>query len=221
MCGRFSMTSPIEQIQLAFELSNMSELNITPRYNVAPSQQVFSIVSDGENKRGGFLKWGLVPSWAKDSRIGYKMINARSETVDTKPSFKNLLKRRRCLIVADGFYEWKNDGGQKQPFRIKMKDDRVFTFAGLWDRWQKDGETIHSCTIITTEANDVVSGIHDRMPVILPEEKQDIWLNSTVQDSSYLKKLLKPYQPEEMTAFQVSTLVNSPKNDVPEIINSL
>ncbi|AOV07208.1 hypothetical protein BI350_06410 [Sporosarcina ureilytica] len=221
MCGRFSMTSPIEQIQLAFELSNLSELNLTPRYNVAPSQQVFSIISDGENKRGGFLKWGLVPSWSKDSKIGYKMINARSETVDTKPSFKNLLKRRRCLIVADGFYEWKNEDGKKQPFRIKMKDDRVFAFAGLWDRWQSNGETIQSCTIITTEANDVVSDIHDRMPVILPKEKQEIWLNPAVQEPKHLKQLLQPYTSDEMTAYQVSTLVNSPKNDVSEIINSL
>ncbi|WP_342672208.1 SOS response-associated peptidase [Sporosarcina ureilytica] len=215
------MTSPIEQIQLAFELSNLSELNLTPRYNVAPSQQVFSIISDGENKRGGFLKWGLVPSWSKDSKIGYKMINARSETVDTKPSFKNLLKRRRCLIVADGFYEWKNEDGKKQPFRIKMKDDRVFAFAGLWDRWQSNGETIQSCTIITTEANDVVSDIHDRMPVILPKEKQEIWLNPAVQEPKHLKQLLQPYTSDEMTAYQVSTLVNSPKNDVSEIINSL
>lgn len=188
---------------------------------MAPSQQILSIVSDGENKRGGFLKWGLVPSWSKDSKIGYKMINARSETVDTRPSYKNLLKRRRCLIVADGFYEWKNEDGKKQPYRIKMKDDHVFAFAGLWDRWEKDDEIIHSCTIITTEANEIVSDIHDRMPVILPEEKHDIWLNPAIQDSSQLKQLLHPFPAKNMMAYQVSTLVNSPKNDVPEILNSL
>lgn len=221
MCGRFSMTSPIEQIQLAFDISNLDEVDMTPRYNVAPSQQILSIVGDGKDHRAGFLKWGLVPSWSKDPKIGFKMINARSETVDTKPSFRNLLKRRRCLIVADGFYEWKNEDGKKQPYRIKMKEDHLFAFAGLWDRWENSGEIIHSCTIITTEANEVVSGIHDRMPVILPKDRQDIWLNPAVQDSSQLKELLQPFPAEEMIAYQVSSLVNSPKNDVPEVLNSL
>ena len=191
-------------------------------YNIAPSQNVFSIVSDGSNNRGGFLRWGLVPSWAEIPSIGYKMINAREETIDEKASFKTLLKRRRCLIVGDGFYEWKKDEqGNKRPFRMVHKDKHLFAFAGLWDRWEKDGNVLHACTIITTKPNEIMKDIHDRMPVILPKGAQKIWLDRNIQDTNELKQLLTPYAAEEMIAFEVSPIVNSPKNNQVECIQSL
>jgi len=222
MCGRFSLTVPIEEIIKLFVLANGDELDYVISYNIAPSQNVFSIISDGEKNRGGYLQWGLVPSWADNPSIGYKMINAQAETIDEKASFKNLLKRRRCIIVADGFYEWqKNQNGNKKPFRITRKDNRLLAFAGLWDRWEKEGTILHTCTIITTKPNEIMKDIHDRMPVILPEEAQKIWLDRTVQDSTYLKQLLTLYPAENMTAYEVSLLVNSPKNNQVECIQSL
>lgn len=221
MCGRFSLFTPTEQLQETFHISNMDDLTYTPRYNIAPSQDVFTIIQDGQIRRGGYLRWGLIPSWAKSAKIGYKMINARAETVDEKPSFKRLLAKRRCLILADGFYEWKTVDGKKQPYRIMMKNQQPFAFAGLWDRWAAENEIITTCTIITTTSNDVVQDIHERMPVVLPEEQQTIWLDPSIQDPIELKPILTPYEAEEMMAYEVSTLVNSPKNDLPELINSL
>lgn len=222
MCGRFSLTAPLEEIIKLFNIVNGDELDYEISYNIAPSQNIFSIVSDGENNRGGFLRWGLVPSWAENPSIGYKMINARSETIDEKASFKNLLKRRRCLIVADGFYEWKKDDqGNKRPFRIVHKDNKLFAFAGLWDRWEKEGTVLYTCTIITTKPNEIMKDIHDRMPVILPEEAQKIWLDRSIQDTNQLKQLLIPYAAEEMIVYEVSPIVNSPKNNQMECIQSL
>lgn len=222
MCGRFSLTAPLEEIIEFFNIVNGDELDYEISYNIAPSQNVFSIVSDGVNNRGGFLRWGLVPSWADNPSIGYKMINARSETIDEKASFKTLLKRRRCLIVGDGFYEWKRDAqGNKRPFRMVHKDNNLFAFAGLWDRWEKEGTVLHTCTIITTKPNEIMKEIHDRMPVILPEDAQKIWLDRNIQDTNQLKHLLTPYAAEEMIAYEVSPLVNSPKHNQVECIQSL
>ncbi|MFC0469122.1 SOS response-associated peptidase [Halalkalibacter kiskunsagensis] len=215
MCGRFTLAAPKEQIeeQLLVEL-----FDYKPRFNIAPSQPVLSIISDGEKRKAGYLRWGLVPVWAKDPKIGYKMINARGETVDEKPAFKRLLGRRRCLIVADGFYEWIDE--KKKPYRITVNDG-IFTFAGLWDRWKSGDDEIVSCTIITTEPNKLMSDIHDRMPVILGEESRKVWLDPGVEDKYIVKDLLKPYPVEEMRAYEVSTMVNSPRNETEECIRSI
>ncbi|KHF38502.1 SOS response-associated peptidase [Halalkalibacter okhensis] len=217
MCGRFTLTATKEQIeeQLYVEL-----FDYQPRFNIAPSQPVLSIISDGEKRRAGYLRWGLVPVWAKDPKIGYKMINARGETVDEKPAFKRLLKRRRCLIVSDGFYEWKRTGENKKPYIITVNEG-IFTFAGLWDRWKLNDEEIVSCTILTTEPNEFMKGIHDRMPVILDEEERNVWLDPGVEDKQILKELIKPYPTQGMNAYEVSTLVNSPKNETEECIRPL
>ncbi|MEK3889590.1 SOS response-associated peptidase [Bacillus sp. FSL K6-3431] len=221
MCGRYSLFVNSEQLMERFNLDLSEKFILEERYNIAPSQDVFALVGSNTGKRAGKLKWGLVPSWAKDPKIGYKMINARAETVNEKPSFKKLLKRRRCIIIADGFYEWKKEAATKLPYRFQLKTREPFAFAGLWDRWESDGQLIHSCTIITTEANAVVKDIHDRMPVILTKEAEEVWLDRSLEDDAYLKGLLRPYAAEEMEKYQVSSLVNSPKNDTKEIINSL
>lgn len=221
MCGRYSLFSKQDVVTERFQLANSEQLEWVERYNIAPSQQVLAIIGDEKGNRAGFLKWGLVPSWATDPKIGYKMINARMETVDHKPSFKRLLTRRRCLIPADGFYEWKRDGDKKQPYRFQLKTKQPFAFAGLWDRWEEGDKVIHSCTIITTEANTLVRDVHSRMPVILRNEAEKIWLDRTIEDSVKLKQLLLPYGAEDMESYPVSTLVNSPKNDQKEIIQSL
>jgi putative SOS response-associated peptidase YedK len=165
------------------------------------------------------LRWGLIPSWAKDESIGSKMINARAETLAEKPSFKRLLRSRRCLIAADGFYEWQKEQGGKTPMYITMKDGEIFALAGLWDTWKNaDGEQIRTCTIITTEPNELVTSIHNRMPVILPPEAREAWLDSTLHDDNLLVPLLKPYSADAMQARPVSRLVNNPQYDSAELI---
>ena len=164
------------------------------------------------------MRWGLVPFWADDEKIGYKMINARAETVDEKASFKNALKHRRCLILADGFYEWKKDGKQYQPYRFGMTNKKPFALAGLWENWSKNGKNITSCTIITTTPNAVTERVHDRMPVILSEEKMDIWLDRSMDKPDELKKLLVPFDASIMESYPVSTDINSAKNEGQELI---
>ncbi|MEK5520685.1 hypothetical protein B5V89_19090 [Heyndrickxia sporothermodurans] len=221
MCGRFNLYSSIEDLMERFDLTNWEMIEFSPKYNIAPSQEVLAIVEGEKGNRGGFLRWGLVPSWAKDPKIGYKMINARAETIDEKPSFKRLLARRRCLIIADGFYEWKKEGNRKTPYHIHLKDKQPFAFAGLWDRWNQGGKTIQSCTIITTEANKLMRDIHDRMPVILTKESEQVWLDRSIQEEKQLKSLLSPFDSTLMEAYTISEIVNSPKNEGAEILNSL
>ncbi|GLH62255.1 SOS response-associated peptidase [Parageobacillus sp. G301] len=216
MCGRFSLTVGIEQLQSLFGFG-YSE-NIAPRFNIAPSQQVLTVMEEDGARIGKMMKWGLVPSWANDPKIGWKMINARAETVDEKASFRRAIKRRRCLILADGFYEWKKEGEKKIPYRFTLQNEQPFAFAGLWETWDKHGETLYTCTIITTKANELVGMIHDRMPVILPQEWHDAWLDPKLEDTDYIKSLLQPYPAEEMKMYEVSTIVNSPKNDVADCI---
>ncbi|MFA9457447.1 SOS response-associated peptidase [Halalkalibacter sp. AB-rgal2] len=218
MCGRFTLTADKEEIEKYLQVDLF---NYTPRYNIAPSQPVLSIVSNGEQKKAGYLRWGLVPSWAKDPKIGYKMINARGETIHEKPAFKRLFERRRCLIVSDGFYEWQRTEQGKKPYRITVNEG-IFTFAGLWDRWidEKEDNELTTCTIITTEPNKRISDIHDRMPVILHRRDWDSWLDKTTHVTT-LKKLLRSYPSEEMDAYEVSTIVNSPKNESVDCIQSL
>ncbi len=222
MCGRFTLSQPLDAIASTFNLTQIPPLE--PRYNIAPTQLVPAVLSAPEQskKQLQMLRWGLIPSWAKDAAIGAKLINARSETVSEKPSFKAAFKRRRCLIIADGFYEWQRQEGKKQPYYFRMQSGQIFAFAGLWEHWKSpDEQTTTSCTILTTEANDLLRPIHDRMPVILEEKDYDLWLNPEVQKSELLQPLLHPYPANLMTSYAVSTKVNNPKNNTPECINSL
>jgi putative SOS response-associated peptidase YedK len=214
MCGRFSF-SEFDGIGERFLIEPPT---LKPNYNVAPSQDVPVIIYDGSNRLAMF-RWGLIPFWAKDPSIGNKMINARAETVDEKPSFKHSLQRKRCLVLADGFYEWKKEGSTKRPHRISLKNKDLFGFAGLWDTWKSPaGDIINSCSIITTSPNELMAVIHNRMPVILPREVEQLWLDQGITDSHFLKSLLKPYPADLMIAYEVSTLVNSPKNNGPECL---
>jgi len=221
MCGRFSLTTDIAELQEQFNFDYNGELAIGSRFNIAPSQQVLTLGSNGGKRVGTTMKWGLVSYWADDIKIGYKMINARGESVDEKASFKKSFKSKRCLILADGFYEWKKEGKNKQPFRFVMKDERPFAFAGLWEQWNKGEEPLYTCTIITTKPNEVTKEVHDRMPVILEEDVYDLWLNPQMDDTEYLKSLLVPYSAERMKMYPVSTVVNLPKNDVEECLAPL
>ena len=192
-----------------------------PRYNVAPTQTVI-VVNDDGSRHLTEMRWRLIPSWAKDPVIGNRMINARGETVATKPAFRAALRRRRCLIPADGFYEWQQQGRRKQPVYITLKTREPFSFAGLCESWTSpDGEEIKTCTIITTEANALLKPIHDRMPVILTKEAERVWLDPAIQDTERLLSLLVPYPAEEMEAYPVSTRVNNPRSDGPESIEPL
>jgi putative SOS response-associated peptidase YedK len=218
MCGRFSLGATIRVGQL-FDLPNCPDMR--PRYNIAPGQDVPAVIRNRETGDREFrpFRWGLVPSWAKDPAVGNRMINARSETAATKPAFRTLLRQRRCLILADGFYEWSGDGPRKQPYHVKLRDGEPFAFAGLWDRWAPaDGRPLETCTILTTAPNAVVRPIHDRMPVILPPGAYGAWLDPMLHDASELRALLTPYPAEAMTAFPVSTWVNNPAHDAPACV---
>ena len=220
MCGRFTLSQPINAIASAFNIAQIPPLE--PRYNIAPTQLIPSILSaPGGEKQLQMLRWGLIPSWAKDDKISAKLINARAETVSEKPSFKAAFKRRRCLIIADGFYEWQRQEKKKQPYYFRLQNAQLFAFAGLWEQWKSpDEDIINSCTILTTEANDLLRPIHDRMPVILESKNYELWLDSEAQQTQ-LQQLLRPYQADLMTSCTVSTKVNNPKNNTPECINSL
>lgn len=223
MCGRFTLTTSPEELQAAFDWLKMPPNPGEPRYNIAPTQPVAVVPNDGFN-RLDYFTWGLIPSWAKDPDIGNKMINARAETLAEKPSFRSAFRRRRCLILADGFYEWQAIPGEKrkQPMYITLEDRRPFAFGGLWEIWNSpDGSQIYSCTIITTEPNPLMATIHNRMPLILPSESYTQWLNPNEQRPDALQALLQPYPANEMVAYPVSSLVNSPANDTPELVEPL
>jgi putative SOS response-associated peptidase YedK len=218
MCGRFTLASNTQKLAETFtEFKFPAEL--PPRYNIAPSQPIAVVANNGQNQVE-FFQWGLIPSWAKDPAIGNQMINARAETLAEKPSFKTAYRRRRCLILADGFYEWrKNPDKTKTPMYIQLESQEPFAFAGLWESWHSsDGDTLLSCTIITTEPNDLMAKIHNRMPVVLPTEAYARWLDPAEQKPEQLQGLLKPYPAEQMMTYPISTLVNNPKNDSPECI---
>ena len=218
MCGRYTLTSDLRQLALRFEF-DAEDLALAPSYNVAPTQQVLTVVGAETARRAGFMRWGLIPHWAKNASIGARMINARGETVAEKPSFRTSLRRRRCLVLADGFYEWRKVPGGKRPMRIVLRSREPFAFAGLWSTWRDgDGVTVASCAIITTEPNDLMRPIHDRMPVILPRDAEELWLDASVEEPEPLVSLLRPYAPDEMEAYEVSTFVNSPRNNAPEAI---
>jgi putative SOS response-associated peptidase YedK len=218
MCGRFVIKADPDQIQAAFKLEEVTT-TIEPNYNVAPTQTVVTVVQrDGRNVLEA-MRWGLIPVWAKEMGIGAKMINARAESVADKPTFKRPLKSQRCLIVADGFYEWPKKGASKDPVFIHCKAKGPIGFAGLYDTWKSpDGERLTSCTIITTTANELMKPIHDRMPVILPKTAYKRWLDPSNQDLDELVPLLQPYPANKMLAYRVSTLVNSTRNNSPDLI---
>ena len=212
MCGRFTLKSPG---RIKFDHVNGSSLlPLLPRYNIAPSQTVLVFADFGNGPELSPLTWGLIPSWSND---GKGFINARSETIETKPSFSESFQQRRCLIPADGFFEWKRTGKAKQPFYFQLNDESVFAFAGVWDRWKKNNVAIASCAIITTEANELLNPIHDRMPVILHPELQGIWLDPRT-GSAELKELLAPFPACEMKSHPVGSGVNKPDNDNAELV---
>ena len=213
MCGRYTESKRTADVKarIAFD---QAQLELVPRFNIAPTQQApVVVVNDGEVVLNP-MRWGLIPFWAKDESIGNRMINARAETVNEKPAFRSLFKRRRGLVVADSLYEWQRlpNSKLKQPMRILLEDEGALAFAGLWDSWkQPDGSELESFTIITGQPNEVVAPIHDRMAVILPKEHHAQWLDPEFQDTGALAQLLVPYRADEMKAYPVSTLVNSPK----------
>ncbi len=222
MCGRYTLKAEKKEMEEEFGARVESAEALPARYNIAPTQFI-PVVRHLEAERFlSAMKWGLIPSWAKDEKIGNKMINARAETVAEKPAFRSAFKSRRCIVPASGFYEWKRLGDKegKQPFYFYLKDKPVFGFAGLWEEWRdtKSGEILESCTIITTEANEVLLPVHDRMPVILKAEDYEQWLDTKETKSERLQKLLVSYPAKEMSLHQVSRAVNSPTTDSPELI---
>ena len=217
MCGRFTLIADLWELARRFEF-DANGLTVKSAYNVAPTQDVLTVVG-GDTRQGMLMRWGLIPYWAKDTSLGSRMINARAETVAEKPAFRDALRKRRCLILADGFYEWQRTGAAKRPMRAVMRSGEPFAFAGLWSTWKgRNGDRISSCSIITTVANDLLRPIHDRMPVILPKEQEEFWLDASVEDSSALASVLTPYPAQAMEMYEVSTLVNSTGNDGPEVI---
>jgi putative SOS response-associated peptidase YedK len=252
MCGRYTLSNPgdiieelgIEAVEAAAPVPEAAAVQalgqlslipiaqapkppplspLSPRYNIAPTQKAPVVRAKADGSVELFMpRWGLVPYWAKDIAIGNRMINARSETAAEKPSFKSPFRRRRCVVLADGFYEWKSADGAKQPFHIHLDGQRPFVMAGLWDRWTKGDEgVVESFTILTTEANERVRELHDRMPVILDPEACDTWLDPTLDEPAELTALLRPYEADRMGFFPVSKQVNSPRNEVAECIRPI
>ena len=223
MCGRFTLASDTEMLQQAF-FDFEVPMNLSPRYNISPTQDV-AVIANTEDGEIEFFHWGLIPYWAKDPKIGNKMINARSETLAEKPSFRNAYKRRRCLILSDGYYEWQKIPGDrlKQPVYIRLKSQEPFALAGLWETWQteKMDEPLRSCTIITCPPNALLEEIHHRMPVILPQDAYAKWLAPDERSADVLQPLLTPYPDEKIEAYPVSRFVNRPMNDSPECIAPL
>lgn len=222
MCGRFTLASRAETIAEYFGIEMIYELN--PRYNIAPSQDIL-VLRQLPDAPPEFvmMRWGLIPAWQKEEDIGSQWINARSETIDEKPLFKKLFQKKRCLIVVDGFYEWHViNKNAKQPYYICKKDHGPFAFAGFWEHWEnKEGKVIESCTILTTEANNLLKPIHHRMPVILPKTDFDNWLDVEQQDFRKIKKLLRNYNSPQFIAYAVDTTVNNPRHDTLDCIHPL
>lgn len=213
MCGRYTLRTPLQHVVELFGTAiNEELLPFAARFNIAPTQLVPVIRADANGRRTiDLLRWGLVPGWAEDPSVGSRMINARSETASQRPAFRDAYRRRRCILPADGFYEWKKEGKGKQPYLIRRRDNEPFGLAGLWERWKRGDDEIESCTILTTSPNRLMKDIHDRMPVILSKEGCDVWLDPGASVER-LESLLVP-SVEELHADPVDTRVNSPKND--------
>jgi len=223
MCGRFVKKSSKEELRKRFGFDDPDRGGLLePHYNIAPSQEHPILIVSQDRRILSMMKWGLVPHWSKDPKIGYKMINARSEGIEEKPSFKTPLKRKRCIVMADGFYEWhKPDKKTKTPYYFRLKSTEPFAMAGLWDLWEKGDQILKTFTIITTSPNELMEPIHNRMPVILNECDEARWLDPEITNPHDVLPLLKPYPSKEMESFKVSTIVNSPKNDIPECITAI
>lgn len=221
MCGRFTLTLSAEQIEARFGVPLPP--GYKPRYNIAPTQEILALISDAQGRCIENFRWGMIPHWAKDPKIAQKLINARAETLWEKPSFRDAVRRRRCLIIADGFYEWRQTPqGKKAPVYVRLRSKEPFGFAGLWETWHSpDGQTLKTCTIITTEPNELLRPIHNRMPVIVPKELEELWLDPSPMTRAELERLLRPYRAEELELYDVSAAVNSPTNDGPECIQPI
>lgn len=223
MCGRFTLRTPAAVLIQHFALGAGAELQLPLRFNIAPTQDVAVVRQTDGRRQLSMMHWGLVPFWATDPSVGSRMINARCETAAEKPAFRAPMRCRRCLVAADGFLEWRKEGKKKQPFYFRRRDDQPFAFAGLWDRWSKGGQSdaVDSCTILTTDADDLVRQLHDRMPVILSPNDYDAWLNPEQTDPTKLNYLLQPYPADELVAYPVNPMVNSSRTDVPECIEKV
>lgn len=216
MCGRYNLYATSAEIQAFFDLFRDSELNWAPRYNIAPTQSVLAVRQTDSHRIAVPMRWGLIPFWARDTKLAASMINARAETLAERPAFRAAFQRRRCLIPANGFYEWKKGSGKtKQPFHIHQQDHQILAFAGLWERWDKGSQPVESCTIITTSANDLMQPLHDRMPVILPSSQWAAWLDPEVPASA-VSDFLIPSTFADLQAVAISTLVNHVKNETIE-----
>ncbi len=217
MCGRYGFAKTSTQVKKRFNLQKLPE-QLPLLYNVAPQREVPVILNESPDTLS-MIRWGLLPSWSKEDKTTYSMINARAETIMEKPSYKKLIQTRRCLILADSFYEWQTKETGKVPHRIYLKNEELFAFAGIWDRWEKEGRIIKTCSIITTEPNRLVRTIHDRMPVILDKANEAAWLSSTSIEA--VLEMLAPSPEQEMLAYPISTLVNSPSNNSASILERL
>ena len=217
MCGRYTLIADLGDLAQRFEFDG-SDFSYDPGYNIAPTESVLTVRNVG-GRAAAIMRWGLIPFWAKDPKIGARMINARAETVAEKPAFRNALKKRRCLVLADGYYEWQKTPVGKRPYRIVLRSGEPFAMAGLWEKWKDhQGNVVPSCTIITTEANDFLAPIHNRMPVILARDAEGVWLDSRLEDTASLTGILAPYPNECMDAYEVSTMVNYARSDGPDVI---
>lgn len=221
MCGRYTLSTPGERLAEVFDVPERLELE--PRFNIAPTQTAPVIVAAEEKAKRTLreLRWGLIPFWAEEPSIGNRMINARAETVDEKPAYRDSFAARRCLVPADGFYEWRRSGRHKQPHFFSRGDGEPFAIAGIWARWSRGAEPIESYALITTEANATVAPIHDRMPVVLGEADWSLWLDHGTVDVALLKKMLRPAAADLLTEYPVSTYVNSPANDSSRCVEAL
>lgn len=218
MCGRFSLALETQVIMQRFDVP-AGTFEWHPRYNIAPTQPCPVINASHDMRLLSLMRWGLIPHWSKDKKMAFELVNARSETAKSKPSYRDSMRNRRCLIPADGFFEWKKGASGKVPYRATLQNEEPFAFAGLWDCWKDEaGQQILSFTILTTESNPLIQPLHDRMPIILKKEDEAIWLDNSITDLSVLESLLKPYPAEEMKLYEVSSVVNTWKNDTPECI---
>jgi putative SOS response-associated peptidase YedK len=217
MCGRFTLRTPLHVLMRQFNLSAQEEWQLPLRYNIAPTQDVAVIVETEAGRKLEMMRWGLIPSWSKDPKSGPPLFNARSETAAEKPAFRSAMRHRRCLIPADGFYEWKKEGKQKLPFYIRRPDEQPLAFAGLWEQWHDT----RSCTILTTSANELMKPLHDRMPVILSANDYDVWLDRELSDPDKLSYLFDPLPSDELTANPVSPVVNNARHDALDCIQSI
>ncbi len=216
MCGRFTLTSPLQQILDLLDVQKLPALE--PHYNIAPTQEVVTAHTGEDGREASLMRWGLVPFWADDPKIGSRMINARSETVANKPAFREAFRRRRCLIAADGFIEWQRNGSTRQPYHFQLESKLPFAFAGLWETWEdEEGSELATCTILTTEPNELVAELHDRMPVLLHRPDHDLWLDTTAPFEE-VQRLFVPFPAGEMRATAVSTRINSVRNDDPGVL---